>query len=1163
MTTTSSRRDWRRPPTLWLIVAGLAAAILIVGGIVLAIQPAGQGTAAPSFEPDKSPLVADGQISEADLLHDSRSDLYRAPGGAVPAGTPVVLRLRAGAGDLTAVEVRLYDAISQTQVIVSMAVAARDGVGGAHGYDYWETTLRTTQVPALLYYRFIVHDGSTTRYVEDDAALDGGAGTVLADSTDASWELLTYDPPFETPDWTHGAVVYQIFPDRFANGDPSNDPSPSEQPGEGAQRYRYGDVYGNPILAKQWGELPEGYCRAYQGAAAPCTEQPLGRDFFGGDLAGITEHLADLADLGVTAIYLNPIFAAPSNHRYDTSDYFTIDPDLGTQADFDTMVATAHGLGMKVILDGVFNHTSSDSPYFDRASRFAEVGACESVDSPYHEWYTFKAGPPAKCYDGQTYEDWFGFDTLPVLNEVPDVDQLIYGQDGVVRHWLAAGIDGWRLDVANELSHGFLRAIRKAAKDESPDSVVIGELWDDAAPWLVGNEVDSSMNYRFRRAVIGLVNGDTNDPDGAISGLAPSQFASTIESIAEDYPPQAFASMLNLVDSHDTARILWTLTPGADNPEAKEDPAALVKGKELLQLVSAIQLTFPGMADIYYGDEVGLTGHDDPDDRRTYPWGSEDTALRDWYAALAKLRGAHEALKMGDLRFLLADDDAGTLAFGRRTDAEASITVLNLSDAPQTARISLAGYLPAGMALTDALGGAVATTNQSTVAVDLPAHGVVVLLTDPGADLSAPVAPTDLTATAGTGSVELRWTAVPDADQYTVWRSLVTGGGFQAIQTAGDLHFTDDGARNGVLWHYVVTAEDPAGNRSARSNEVTALPEVVVTEARLDVDRVEQPLSATDAGSPVGLLVTVQGGASSAEGPTVGVTVQVGFGEAGTDGPGEGWTWTPATYDSDVDGADRFVASLHPETEGEHAVIGRISVSGGTTWQYVGRNGIASSPADAQAATLVSLPATDREAPPAPTGVAATSVSTTQVTLGWSAVAADDLLRYQIWRSGTAGGPYEIVGTSTETTFTDPNVSGGATYHYVVTAQDTSFNSSPNSTEVTTAAEQRTVHVTFTVTVPVYTPPGDAIYIAGDFQGWDPGKTPMERVDATTWKITIDFDEGQALQYKFTRGSWDAVEKDSGCGEIPNRELTVSYGEDGTQVADHRVDKWRDLDQCG
>ncbi len=1163
MTSPGVRRSWRRPPTPWLLAAALVVVAVVVGAVLVAVRPFGPGPTAQAVEPDKAALAVDGRISEADVTHDSRSDLYRSPGGAVPAGTPVILRLRAAAGDLTAVELRVYDAISQTQVIVPMRVVARDGVGGAHGYDYWETTLATTKVPALLYYRFIVHDGSTTRYVEDDAALDGGTGTVLADSQDASWELLTYDPAFETPDWTHGAVVYQIFPDRFANGDTSNDPSPSAQPGEGAQRYRYGDVYGNPVLAKQWGDLPEGYCRAYTGAATPCTEQPLGRDFFGGDLAGITQHLPDLADLGVTAIYLNPIFAAPSNHRYDTSDYLTIDPDLGTQADFDAMVARAHELGMKVILDGVFNHTSSDSPYFDRAGRYSEVGACESADSPYASWYTLTPGPPAKCYDGQTYADWFGFDTLPVLNEVPDVDQLIYGDDGVVRHWLAAGIDGWRLDVANELSHGFLRAIRKAAKAENPESVVIGELWDDAAPWLVGNEVDASMNYRFRRAVIGLVNGDTNDPDGAITGLTPGQFVSTIESVAEDYPPQAFASMLNLVDSHDTARILWTLTPGQDNREAKEDPAALAKGKELLRLVAAIQLTFPGMADIYYGDEVGLTGHDDPDDRRTYPWGSEDTGLRDWYATLAKLRGAHEALKTGDLRFLLADDDTRVVAYGRRTDGEAAITVLNLSDAPQTARVSLAGYLPAGTHLTDALGGAAPTTTESTLTVDLPAHGVAVLLTDAGADLAPPVAPTDVTATAASGSVELAWNAAPEADRYTVWRSLVTGGGFQALQTTHDTHFTDDAARNGVLWHYAVTAEDAAGNRSLRSDEVSALPEVVVTDARLDADRVEQPLSATDAGSPVGLLVKVAGGASGAEGPTVGVTVQLGFGEPGSDPSGEGWTWTPATYDRDVDGQDRWVASLHPETEGEHAVIARLSVSGGTSWQYVGRNGIRAAPSDAEAATLVSRPATDREAPPAPGGVAATSVSTTQVTLGWSAVTADDLLRYQVWRSNTAGGPYELVGTATETTFTDPNVSGGATYSYVVTAQDTSFNASPNSAEVTASAQQRTVHVTFTVTVPGYTPPGDTVFIAGDFQGWDPGATPMERIDATTWKVSVDFDEGQAIQYKFTRGSWDAVEKDSGCGEIANRELTVSYGDDGTQAVDDTVAKWRDVDQCG
>ncbi|MEO8246804.1 MAG: alpha-amylase family glycosyl hydrolase, partial [Chloroflexota bacterium] len=512
------------------------ATVMLVGGAVLL---AGCGTPNPMPLPsggvaiaDLAPLAVDGAISDGDLAHDSRDDAYRTPGGAVPAGTEVTIRLRAAAGDLSEVTLRVYDAITDTQLLIPLAVEARDATAGANGYDWWATTLHTTKVPTLLWYRFIVHDEGETRYVEDDALLDGGPGIAADTSADASWELATYDPAFTTPAWAQGATVYQIFPDRFANGDPSNDPSPDATPGSGqADRYRSGEVYGNPVLAKAWDDLPEGYCRAYQGPASACAEQPLGRDFFGGDLAGILAHLDELADLGVTVLYLNPVFAAPSNHRYDTQDYTVVDPDLGTNADLEALIAAADARGMHVILDGVFNHTSSDAPTFDRGHHFPEVGACESADSPYASWYQLVPGPPAKCFDSQSYADWFGFDTLAVLSETPAVYAAFFGRDGIAPRWIRAGIGGWRLDVMNEISHGFLQALRREAKAANPDALILGEEWNDASAWLLGTEADSVMNYRFRRAVIGLVNGDTADSDGAIAGLTPSQFASVMDGV--------------------------------------------------------------------------------------------------------------------------------------------------------------------------------------------------------------------------------------------------------------------------------------------------------------------------------------------------------------------------------------------------------------------------------------------------------------------------------------------------------------------------------------------------------------------------------------------------------------------------------------------------------
>ena len=725
-TTHPPRRPSRRPSPLAMAVAAVAT-VIVVGGLALTgpsltttPRPSDPVASGPLSRPpesvaDRAPLPPDSAIAEDDLRHDSRDDRYRTPYGAVPAGTAVTLRLRAAAGDLTEVTVRVWDALEEIQALIPMEVVASDPTAGDHGYDYWQATLRTSAKPTVIYYRFIVRDGPTERYVEDDPpedeGSDGGTGQVYAASPDASWQIDVYRPDYATPDWARGAVVYQIFPDRFFNGDPTNDPTPEAiQGSDQASSYRYGDVYGNPVLPMAWNDAPEGACRAYTGVS--CDEQPLGRDFFGGDLAGITAKLDDLAELGVTVLYLNPIFAAPSNHRYDTSDYAVIDPDLGTTADFDALIAGARERGIRVLLDGVFNHVSSDSPWFDREGRYPEVGACESADSPFRAWFTFRApaaNEPSPCApttaggDDTYYVGWFGFDTIPEVIEQSSVYDLYTGPDGVVPTWVKAGTAGWRLDVMDNLSHGFMRRIRAATKAVDPDALVLGEQWGDTSPWLLGDEADTTMNYRFRRAVIGLVNGDTADLDGSIKGLTPSEFAARMEGVREDYPAPAWGTLMNLVDSHDTTRILWTLTPGDENPAAKEAPAALAAGKARLRVVAALQLTWPGMASIYYGTEAGITGQDDPDDRRTYPWDDRDEALRDWYRDLATLRADHVALRDGDLRFVLADDEAGTLAYTRRTDEEAALVVLNLADEPRTVTIDLNGIVPEDATLVDGL----------------------------------------------------------------------------------------------------------------------------------------------------------------------------------------------------------------------------------------------------------------------------------------------------------------------------------------------------------------------------------------------------------------------------------------------------------------------------
>ena len=1133
---------------------------------------------------DKVPLDPDGRVDEAGLFHDSRSDAYRVPYGAVTTGTRVTLRLRATAGDLTSATVRVSDDLAQVQALVPMAVVASDRTAGDHGYDWWQAVIHSPATPTVLHYRFIVADGPTTRYVEDDPSdnagggakegSDGGPGRVYTDSIDASWQISVAKAGFTTPDWTHGATVYQVFPDRYANGDPSNDPSPTATEGTtGAAVYRYGDVYGNPVLVKSWTDKPEGYCRAYTGVN--CNEQPLGRDFFGGDLRGITQHLDDLAAMGVTALYLNPVFAAPSNHRYDTSDYSVIDPDLGTLADFDALAAAAKAKGIHLILDGVFNHVSSDSPWCDRARRYPTVGACESATSVYRPWFTFRApaaNEPSPCAASTKggkdtyYAGWGGYDTIPEVTETTAFTDLIAGPGGIVGRWIAAGSAGWRLDVADNLSHGFLRKIRAATKAADPNAVVIAEQWQNSSAFLLGDQADTTMNYRFRRAVIGLVNGDTADLDGAIAGLVPSQFASRMEGIGEQYPAAAWDSLLNLVDSHDTTRILWTLAPGADNPAAKESAAALVEAKAKLRLVSAIQLTWPGMASIYYGTEAGLTGQDDPDDRRPYPWGSIDTNLQAWYRQLGQARLAHVALRTGDLTFLATDDKAGTMAYLRRADTEAAVVVLNLSTSPRAVSLDLGTRLPVGTVLTDALGGPGVTVAAagSPVTLQVPARGVAILVTPAGTDLAAPAALTAApTAAAQPGRVNLAWTSAPDGQVYGVYRSILPGGGYERIGTPTVPAFEDDTVRNGMHYFYVVTVLDAAGNESGRSPEADARPGMLLADAHLDAPAtVSQPLSATDAGTTIAALVTPAAAAG------VGIRAQLGIGAADATDPATAFTWSEMRYTGDAAGAARFTGAVRPEALGSFVVVLRVSTDGGGSWSYADRGGIVAAPGAQwrarpdKALTLTAVGGPDTTPPAAPANVRVQTSSETALTLAWDPVADAGLFRYEILRGTAPGGPYEVIGTATDPVFTDNGISRGSTYVYVVRAVDTGFNRSASSAEAAAQASARPVKVTFTLTVPASTPAKSAVFIAGDFQGWNPAGTPMTQMDATHWAITLPFTEGNTPQYKYVRGRWEAVEKDAACAEITNRTITVAYGADGTQAVADTVAKWRDVDKC-
>ena len=466
------------------------------------------------------------------------------------------------------------------------------------------------------------------------------------------WQLTVYEDT-ATPDWFGRGVTYQIFPDRFRR---TGTPDVS-------------GMVGRRWLHESWDDQP---------VFRPDEDgQITNRDFFGGSLAGITEKLDYLQSLSVTTLYLNPIFEAASNHRYDTADYRAIDPLLGDEETFRTLCREAHKRGMRVMLDGVFNHTGSRSRYFNADGFYPELGAAQSQDSPYYDWYSFHPWPT-------DYDAWWGVKTLPAVNEQrPAYRQFIFkGEDSVVRHWLRCGADGWRLDVADELPGDFIAGIRRAIEDEKPDGYLLGEVWEDGSNkvaysqrrrYLLGRETHGLMNYPLRTALLRWLGGG----DAA-------EFRESMETLRANYPPAAFYGAMNFLGTHDTPRILTLL--GAEHiPAAKEEraafalsPAQLARGRAKLRLAGMLLYGFPGSPTLFYGDEAGMQGFEDPLNRGTYPWGREDTGLLDFFRALGRLRKERRSLQSGSLTYIYAQ--GGGLVITREHEGETTMVALNAGD---------------------------------------------------------------------------------------------------------------------------------------------------------------------------------------------------------------------------------------------------------------------------------------------------------------------------------------------------------------------------------------------------------------------------------------------------------------------------------------------------
>jgi len=1045
-------------------------------------------------------LPGTAQIRTELTLHNTYQELFRYPFGAAPTGEQVRLRLRVGSGDAQAVTVSYWDHARRVRTARGMEIVGHSPDGG---YEYWEAFLYS-EVPTILWYHFVIEGRDRATVYYGDPGQDGGAGRAVPRNPD-DFQLTIYDREFRTPDWKKNAITYQIFLDRFYDGDPTNNHAADERGFRG----------GAPLEHREWGELPDnpreqGVNPAYAGDGV------WNNDFFGGDLAGVIARLDYLAELGVGAIYFNPIFEAASNHKFDHGDYENIDRIFGDNALFKELARQARERGIHLILDASFNHVGDDSRYFDRYSRWpndigayeywsavfnlmaaaglsqaaaeervrAEFSAQGLTDFTFTEWFTLenrRVGAGTGLYGGERfdYEGWWGLESLPVirapggseLNLTTFADYIIRAEDSIARRWISYGSSGWRLDVSPEVAHDFWAEFRRHIRNISfphGKPIMIAENWHDATLDLLGDTFDSTMNYRFRNAVLEFV----------LQGNADT-FDRILTEIYEDYPREAFYAMMNLLESHDTERILKTFGDLEPDTFADRERAAGMSPEEIdtanalaqarLKMAAILKLSYPGSPTLYYGTEVGLTGQRDPDSRRTFPWElvTDDNALLNHYRKLAAIRNDNPVLRTGDLITLHAQ--GGTYAIGRRllgesdalglsehtinyhtgeavtiADHNALAVVVVSQTGEDELRLDLSGFVRDGAVFTDLLNNNEYMVTNGGITLEIPRLGGAILVARHGPqDLLPPAPPTGIIAGSYDRRVEISWEPVADAASYNIYRTTIIGGHYERIATSLlETSFTDLGVENMTRYFYTVTAVDKAGNESAKSVHAAAVPSIPVDRIILQPFALLGGEHTIGVGREIEQLVAAvyAAGVTDAPGQGAGITAQFGFGQ---DPDLTTWNWLPANYLGDQDGADLYSGGFVPEQLGDWFVALRFSTNGGLSWAI-------SAYPDGTLPRFTVIP-TDDLTPPAAASLAEARPlhrldATSFVVLEWELPDRAGIDHLQILRQSKDQPLEELTRLPVDaTSFIDQAVAHGQEYSYQVIAVDGSFNRAPSN----------------------------------------------------------------------------------------------------------------------
>lgn len=585
-----------------------------------------------------------------DLIYYNSHDLFfKNPFGAVPCDKEITIRIQIDK-EKNIDYVNLVISFNGKQTYFNMHLESTKT-----STKIYKCTFNSSSTPTLMFYFFEISINNKIKYFGNNLDSLGGIGEIY-ETYAVPYQITVYAKNSATPNWFKHSIIYQIFVDRFYNG---NDKGLVLNPKRNS--FIYGNWYDEPM-----------YIKDYK------TNQIIRWDFFGGNLKGIIKKLDYLKKLGINLIYLNPIFEAKSNHKYDTGNYKKIDPMFGTEKIFKKLIKEAKDRGIYIILDGVFSHTGSDSIYFNKFNNYNTLGAYQSKNSPYFSWYTFKNYP-------NDYDCWWGVEDLPNVNEMDRtyIDYIIKDSHSVINHWMNLGIKGWRLDVADELPDEFIEEIKKSCLQKDNESILIGEVWEDASnkisygkrrKYFLGNELDSVTNYPFRENLLSFFHNKINS----------KELHEKFMKLYENYPIHNFYSVVNVIGTHDIERIFTMLKKAVEknyiaqissskfievNIDCKyshsyiiddipidEDKAKYIAVK-LLKLITLIQFTFPGVPLLYYGDEAGVEGLKDPYNRSTYPWGRENKEILNWYKTIIQLRNKNAVLRTSTWKSLYFDND--------------------------------------------------------------------------------------------------------------------------------------------------------------------------------------------------------------------------------------------------------------------------------------------------------------------------------------------------------------------------------------------------------------------------------------------------------------------------------------------------------------------------